>query len=344
MQVSEIRFAVRSGAAGADVSRVASIIGSFDVTGLVIDGARVGAPGWVFARTLGDTADETLLYFDAEQDATAFLLPWKTVHDALVDAFGDGVLVGAELDLGNGQKVLENGLFALGGEHASLAVLAHQSDHQFAGYASGSKRALVAARVGEWVAVSGHGRATEADLVENLDDRMWEIAAAAGGRSPALVLWRRGEFTHAALLHKGDVHQRLLWGPDWTVIEPASLHRHELREFVAVVTADLSLGESDGAELIKRFGLDQQQAVHLRALIRRPVADIPGLLEILDLPAVIGEVFTGACSLTDLPQARVFPVRTLKELAKAEFSGNGAEPLPPDPAAAPPGRRWRRGS
>ncbi len=342
MQVSEIRFAIPTGTADADVSRVASTIGSFDVTGLVIDGARVGAPGWVFARTLGDTADETLLFFDAERDATAFLLPWKTVHDALIELFGDGVLVGTELDLGNGQKVLENGLFALGGDHAALAVLAHQSDHLFAGYASGSKRAMVAARVGKWVAVSGHGPATDADLVENLDDRMWEIAVAAGGRSPALVLWRRGAFTHAALLRKGDLHQRLLWGPDWTVIEPASLYRHELQEFVATVTDDLGLGEPDGAELIKRFGLDQQQAVHLRALIRRPVADIPGLIEVLGLPAVIGDVFVGECSLTDLPQARVFPVRTLKELAKAEFSGNGAEPLPPDPAAPPPKRRWRR--
>lgn len=222
MQVSEIRFAVPTDAAEADLPRVASIIGAFDVTGLIIDGARVGAPGWVFARTLGDTADSTLLHFDTARDAATFLLPWATVREALVETFGTGVLVGTELDLGGGRKVLEDGLFAVGGEHAALAVLADRKDHMFGALATGVERDLIAARVADWIVVSGDGPAPDERLFTHLDDRMYDVALAGGGRAPALVLWRRGEFTHVALVRNGDIRQQLLWGPRWRNIEPAS--------------------------------------------------------------------------------------------------------------------------
>lgn len=342
MQVSEIRFAVPTDAAEADLPRVASIIGAFDVTGLIIDGARVGAPGWVFARTLGDTADSTLLHFDTARDAATFLLPWATVREALVETFGTGVLVGTELDLGGGRKVLEDGLFAVGGEHAALAVLADRKDHMFGALATGVERDLIAARVADWIVVSGDGPAPDERLLTHLDDRMYDVALAGGGRAPALVLWRRGEFTHVALVRNGDIRQQLLWGPRWGSIEPASLHRFDLQEFVHQVGEDLGFGDTDGAELVKHFRLDKTSAVHLRATIRREVADVPHLLALLGLPPIVAEVFAGGASLSDLPQARAYPATSKKAVLLAELTGSGPAPLPPDPTIDAPKRGWRR--
>lgn len=270
MQLSEVRFAVPTAAAGNDLARVASIIGSFDVTGQAIDGARVGAPGWVFARTLGDAADETLLFFDAEQDATAFLLPWKTVHAALVEEFGGGVLVGTELDLGTGHKVHQDGLFALGGDHDAVALIADRKDPQLAALATGVERDLIAARIAGWIVVAAEHPATYERLLDDLSDGMYAVALVAGGKAPALVLWRRGEFTQVAMVRGGNVQQVLLWGPGWTTIEPVSLHRFGLQEFVDHVGEDLDLGHSDGSELIKHFKLSKDAAVHLRATARSP--------------------------------------------------------------------------
>lgn len=343
MQLSEVRFAVPTAAAGNDLARVASIIGSFDVTGQAIDGARVGAPGWVFARTLGDAADETLLFFDAEQDATAFLLPWKTVHAALVEEFGGGVLVGTELDLGTGHKVHQDGLFALGGDHDAVALIADRKDPQLAALATGVERDLIAARIAGWIVVAAEHPATDERLLDDLSDGMYAVALVAGGKAPALVLWRRGEFTQVAMVRGGNVQQVLLWGPGWTTIEPVSLHRFGLQEFVDHVGEDLDLGHSDGSELIKHFKLSKDAAVHLRATIRRPVADVPQLLAVLGVPPAVAETFAGDRRLSDLPQSRAYPATSKKALVLAELAGSGTAPLPPDPTAPPRKRRWLRG-
>lgn len=331
--ITEIRFAVSA----ADVDRVAEIIGSFEVTGLVIDGAEVGAPGWVLAKTIGDAADSTLMRYVEDEDHVAIDLPWASVRGALVEAFPESeVVIGAELKFAD-KIVYESGIFALGGEHRAV-LIGPRGDYMFRAIASGLERDLVAAPVGDHVLVGSRMPPTGAELKDDVSGGT--LGASAGlEKSYGLVLWRRGGVSAFALMRKGNMYDEQVWEPAWRTIEPASHHRLGLDEWVGDITEDLRYGSSDGEGLIKAYKLSKDDAVRLRAVLRRAEPDFAELLEILGIPRVAFEVFDGQRELAQIPGATVYEATSLRTAVLAEMRG-------PQKLGDPDGkggkkRRWR---
>lgn len=332
-EITEIKLAVST----ADVDRVAEVIGSFEVTGLVIDGGEVGAPGWVLARTVGDVADSTVMRYVEDSDAIAIDLPWDSVRTALVEAFpGAEVAIGAELKFAD-KIVYDGGLFALGGDHRSL-LIAPRGNYVFRAVASGMEMDLIAAPVGDHVVVATRESVSEKDIDADLSGYMYR-ASAGLEKAYGLVLWRRGSVSGLTLMRKGAIHDDHTWEPHWRTIEPAFMHRVDLGEWVGDVVGDLREKASDGDGLIKAYKLSKDDAVRLRALLRRAEPDFAELLEILRMPRVAFEVFDGQREIAQLPGATVYEATSLRAAVLAEMRG-------PQQLGDPDGkggkkRRWR---
>lgn len=333
----EVRFALPTDDPATDVARVAEIVGTFDVTGLVVDGEQAGAPGWIVVRTLGNADVSTLLRYDAQTDSVAMDLPWSTVADALRHAIGVEVQVGTRISFG-GHDLVENGLLALGGEHRAVLV-APLGDYMFRASAAGIGHDLTAAPVGDRVVVMRRDVPSDDELVLDLSGGLIGATAALGRRT-GLVLWRRGTVLSYALTTKGRMVDGQVWEPRGTTIEPVSLHRHGLADLVADVVDDLTATGSDGAGLVRAFGVDADRAVALRSLLRRDRADVVELVQVLGLPVEVGELFEGRLDVSDLPGATTYEALSVRGAVVAEMRGKQRLGR----ADGSTGRsRWRRG-
>lgn len=318
-EITEIKLAVSTASAAADIDRIAEIVGSFEITGLIIDGAEVGAPGWVLMRTVGDAADSTLMRYNESDDAVSIDLLWDKVTAVLAATFPSAtVVVGPEIKIDD-KIVYDGGLFALGGEHHSL-LIGPRGNYMFRAVASGLGRDLIAAPVGDHVLVASHAAAADADLVEDVSGGMMP-ASAALEKKYGLVLWRRGAVSAYALMRKGDIRDGQVWEPRWRTIEPASMHRLDLGEWVGDIIEDLGYVSSDGEALIKAYKLNKDEAVSLRAVLRRSEPDFAELLEILRIPRVAFEVFDGQREVAQIPGATVFEATSVGKAVLAEMRG-----------------------
>lgn len=329
----EVRFLVavrvdgRAAFGDDPVDAVSREIAAHHLAGRSIDGALLGVPGWVFAALLGDADDGTLLRLDVEREASLFDLPASELRSRLEDVFGE-VQVAPEISA-DGHVVVEDGLFALGPEWSGVAVAEHGQLYLHAS-AAGVGTTLVATTVGAHDVIGRLDRPSDDELVVDVSGSLLGVGSGAR-RKPVVVLWRRGAMTGLQLMRKGDIVDVHIWEPSWREIRPTGILHPLLDEVVGDVIEALQPMRSEGEALVKAYGLDGEATINLRALLRRPVPDVAGLMRLLGLPEEAAAVLACTTTVAELPGAVVYEPAPLREVMKREMATSS----PSDP-------RWVR--
>ncbi len=291
-------LAVRAQDAWADPQAVvAEQLADLETCGRTLDGAVLGAPGIVLVLTLADLATGALLAWSESAGEPVNTVAVTDVADRL----GTEVLVPDD----DGRLVVD------GHDLLDVAALAHRTGWSgvmlsrkkpgyFDAFAGAVGAPLHAARVGDWTLLGRDAPddGADVDVTANLSK-----ASPVSGRTT--VLYRLGPTAGVGVVHLDDLDELHVWDAPWRPYEPASRHRLDLGEFVASVEHHLEGDLPDGALLVREHDLDDDAARDLRALLRRPTADLAAVAGVLGLPAEAVEVAEGRLRVADLPGAIV---------------------------------------
>ena len=278
----------------ATVEEVAGVLTQLGVPAEMLDGAHLGAPGWVVARTVGWSDGRIVRWAPDENPANG---PYPTlscddVATYLSRAIDVACRVGEDLEIPS----------EAGGDHGLGVVIEQRSG-----------------------AVVGRLRSTEApQLARLLESALWfaqidgtsivaavdpgadlEPVATFASTTPTIGLERNGPWRRIGLVRGHAVLTAHEWGPRWVRLDPSQ----GVAPYDGVMTLvheyfDTPVG--DVGVLSRELDLTDAQARSLQDLFDDAEVDDPftAVLRILGLPVEAAEVAEGWLDPADLPDVR----------------------------------------
>lgn len=258
---------------GASPEDLAAALEQLHVVGSAIDGASLGIDGVAVARLVGGDDDVLVMRDD---DTHAESITAATVLAHLAFRWPDAMVGDAAVD----EYELCWPILVVRG--LRTVAVTPPADLMLPLFAKSAGVALHEARVGDRLLVG------IADGHELPVDVLVDVLANAKGRS--VVLWRTDTHTGLHVMKRSKHAEAHMWEPSWTPFGHPALD--ELR--------DPGL-TGDAAAIGKLLDLSAADIVSLRAMLRRPQADLAALVDLLDLPSVVVDVLEGRTTVAELP-------------------------------------------
>jgi len=279
----------------ATVEEGSDVLVQLGVPAEAIDGAVLGAPGWVVARTVGWNDGRVLRWAPDENPVRGPFptLPGEDVATYLSRAIDVECLVGEDFDIPAETP---------GAEEIGLVIESRCGAVVSAGLRSTDAPHLAhLTQESLWFAqVDGVSVVAGVDPSADLAD-----VAAYTSSTPTLGLERHGPWRRLGVVRDGEVVAAHEWGPAWSRVDPSAGQAPDAEVFSLVFDRFEPPQAGTGA-IVEAFGLGQVEAVALDRLLRAPDADDPftTVLRILGLPEEAAEVAEGWLNAAELPGAR----------------------------------------
>lgn len=278
----------------ATVAEVADVLGQLGVPADLMDGAVLGAPGWVVARTVG-WSDGRIVRWAPDENPVDGPYPTLSSDDVaayLARALDVACRIASDLEI-PGETPGDDAVGLVIEARAGAVVgRIRSTDVPRLAYLTGSD--LWFTQVDGVSVIAGVEPTTDLEAV-----------VTSPTSSPTVGLERNGPWRRMGLVQSGRMITAHEWGPRWFRVDPsggADPSSNVLRlvdEYFEVPTADAD-------EIAQQFDLSPVQAVHLAALLDDADSDDPftELMRLLGLPVEAAEVAEGWLPPADLPDVR----------------------------------------
>lgn len=257
----------------------------------IIDGAHVGAPGWVIARTVGLATGTAPRW--APQENT-------TVGDFPTIAFED-LASGLAQDLNAACHVADHPNVPSTHAHIeSLVVDINKRSNALIGQFRSTDGPLLANAIGEdvWFA---HGEPWSIVACDEHDPSM-DTVLGWGTNKPAILFERNGAWRRMTLVYRDyvGIHE---WGPRWANVDPRGERTTELLSYIDLEDIDPAQFVFDffetprivAEDLAAALALNETQVNRLQLVLNAPSMDDPfaAISRIIGLPEEGAEVADG---------------------------------------------------
>ncbi len=272
----------------------------------LLDGADIGSPGWILARTLG-TEDGAILRWAPTENTRHGHLPTMNVDD-----------VAAHLahELNTACHISNDPHIPSGAPQTHLeGVSVTLRSGAIIGTFESTEGPLLAATAHTpiWFSHQGTtGVVAGADPAANLEDIL-----TTGSLTPLLALERQGQARRVTIARRGQIMAVHEFGPRWIDVDPRGIDDYALpgEEFdtVDLVFDYYEPPQADADDFATHYELTTEQHNQLTAILDAETPDDPftGIVRILGLPDEAAEVAEGWRDPHDLPAAELFHPKRL---------------------------------
>jgi len=276
----------------------------------IIDGAVIGAPGWVIARTLG-FEDGSALRWAPEENTTGGRLPsvgFEQVAADLANALGTHCHISDSPALPSIRAHVGDHVVDL--DHAADAVVGHFTsvDGPLLAHAAGVD--LWFAHRPDWSIITGRAEGLDVDTLLT-----WVTPY------PTVAFERDGQYRRISVAIRGHIVITHEWGPEWAMVDPratANEHLARLLDDGKENAADLVIdyfepATAQASDFLPYFDLDPVTQDRLDLVLNSPEMDDPltAFARILGLPVEAAEIAEGWRSPETLPGVTHAPVLRL---------------------------------
>lgn len=278
----------------ATLGEVAEVLIQLGVPADLLDGAVLGAPGWIIARTVG-WSDGRILRWAPDENPAIGPFPTLSSDDVatyLSRAIDVSCRVASDLEIpgetlgddAGGVLIEQRSGAVVGGMRAAdLPWLAHQvsSDLWFT-------------QIDGTSIVTGVDPATDLEPVVTSDSPV-----------PNVGLERNGPWRRMGLVRGGAIVTAHQWGPQWFRVDPSGGADPD-SDVLTLVDDYFDVPSADAEDIAQEFNLGPAQTDQLADLLDDADADDPftALLRLLDLPVEAAEVAEGWLPPADLADVR----------------------------------------
>lgn len=291
---------------------VADVLLQLGIPAEVLDGAVLGAPGWIVARTLG-WSDGRVLRWAPDENPVSGPYPSLTRDDVatyLGRALDVACSVGEELELPDETH---------GDDEVGLVI------HRRSGAVVGHLRPMDAPHLARAAGAALWFTTIDGASIVAAVDATADLGAVATypSRSAQVGLERNGAWRRMGIMRDGTVLAAHEWGPRWTRVEPSEGVDPEAD--VTVLVLDFyDPPRADPLPLAREFGLGAAETAQLQGLLDDADRDDPftDVLRLLGLPEEAAEVAEGWLDPADLPGVRhVVPQTLVRSMWSSLVSG-----------------------
>ncbi|MEP7764705.1 hypothetical protein [Sanguibacter sp. 25GB23B1] len=278
----------------ATVEEVASVLTQLGVPAEMLDGAHLGAPGWVIARTVG-WSDGRIVRWAPDENPASGPYPTLSCDDVatyLSRAIDVACRVGEDLEIP-----------AEGGGDHGLGIVIEQRSGAVVGRLRSTEAPHLAHLMESalWFAqIDGTSIVAAVDPAADL-----EPVATYASATPTVGLERNGPWRRIGLMRGRAVLAAHEWGPRWKRLDPSE----GVAPYDGVMTLvyeyfDTPVG--DVAEFARELDLTDVQTRKLQALFDDADVDDPftAVMRLFGLPVEAAEVAEGWLDPADLPDVR----------------------------------------
>ena len=278
----------------ATLGEVAEVLVQLGVPADLLDGAVLGAPGWIVARTVG-WSDGRIVRWAPDENPVKGPFPTLSSEDVatyLSRAIDVSCRVSSDLqipadspgDATVGLVIEQRSGAVIGGMRSTdLPLLAHQvaSDLWF-------------------TQIDGTSIVTGVDPMADL-----EPVVTSASPVPNVGLERNGPWRRMGLVREGAVITAHQWGPQWFRVDPSGGTDPD-SDVLTLVDDYFDVPSADAEDIAQEFNLGPAQTDLLADLLDDADADDPftALLRLLDLPVEAAEVAEGWLPPSDLTDVR----------------------------------------
>lgn len=278
----------------ATVSEVADVLSQLGVPADLMDGAVLGAPGWVVARTVGWSDGRIVRWAPDENPVDG---PYPTLSSDDVAAYLGRALdvscrIATDLEIPGETPGDDTVGLVIEARAGAVVGRIRSTDLPRLAYLSGAD--LWFTQVEGISVVAGVDPTTDLEAV-----------ATSPTSSPTVGLERNGPWRRMGLVRGGQMITAHEWGPRWFRADPSG-GADPSSGVMRLVDDYFEVPAADADEIVEQFGLTPAQADRLAALLDDADADDPftTLMRILGLPVEAAEVAEGWLPPADLPDAR----------------------------------------
>lgn len=278
----------------ATLGEVAEVLIQLGVPADLLDGAVLGAPGWVIARTVG-WSDGRIVRWAPDENPVNGPFPTLSSDDVatyLSRAIDVSCRVASDLEIPGhslGEDAVgliieqRSGAVVGGMRSTDLPWLAHQvsSDLWF-------------------TQIDGTSIVTGVDPATDL-----EPVVTSASPVPNVGLERNGPWRRMGLVRSGAIVTAHQWGPQWFRVDPSGGADPD-SDVLTLVDDYFDAPSADAEDIAQEFNLGPAQTDQLADLLDDADADDPftTLLRLLDLPVEAAEVAEGWLPPADLTDVR----------------------------------------
>jgi hypothetical protein len=278
----------------ATLSEVADALGQLGVPADLLDGAVLGAPGWVVARTVGWSDGRIVRWAPDENPANG---PYPTLSSDDVATY-----LAHELDVA---CRIASDLEIPGetpGDDAIGLVIERRSGAVVGGIRSTDMPRLAhLMRSDLWFAQIGG-----ASIIAGVDPAAdLETVIVSPSTTANIGLKRNGPWRRMGLVRNGRIITAHEWGPQWFRVDPSGGADHD-STVLTLIDEYFDVPAADPADIAEQFDLSPARSEQLTALLDDVDADDPftSLMRLLELPVEAAEVAEGWLPPADLPDVR----------------------------------------
>lgn len=291
------------------IDELADCLLDLGIPGQVIDGAQVGAPGWVMARGLGWSDGYFIRSATNENSGRS---PFLTISsDDLAAYLAEELNVSCRIGPSLYQEPQTESIADLSVHKRAGAVIGQYRSTDAAMLAHGSGEPLWFTYGPKYSIVSG--ARTEADL---------SAVVQYPSRGPVVGLERNGPWRRIMVVDAGMLVAIHEWGPDWLSVDPRSPEQADDSWLTSIPLSPHALDPADlvleyfippqasADEFADSFDLTPRQLEQLELVLadRNAIDPLTDVLRLLGLPDQAAEIAEGWREGHDLPGAtRVEP-------------------------------------
>lgn len=278
----------------ATVSEVADVLGQLGVPADLMDGAVLGAPGWVVARTVG-WSDGRIVRWAPDENPVDGPYPTLSSDDVaayLARALDVACRIATDLEI-PGETPGDDAVGLVIEARAGAVVgRIRSTDVPRLAYLTGAD--LWFAQVDGVSVIAG---------VEPTADL--EAVVTSPTSTPTVGLERNGPWRRMGLVRGGQMITAHEWGPRWFRVDPSG-GADPSSGVLRLVDEYFEVPTADADEIAQQFALSPAQADRLATLLDDADSDDPftSLMRLLGLPVEAAEVAEGWLPPADLPDVR----------------------------------------
>lgn len=278
----------------ATVAEVADVLGQLGVPADLMDGAILGAPGWVVARTVG-WSDGRIVRWAPDENPVDGPYPTLSSDDVaayLARALDISCRIATDLEI-PGETPGDDAVGLVIEARAGAVVgRIRSTDVPRLAYLTGSD--LWFTQVDGVSVIAGVEPTTDLEAV-----------VTSPTSSPTVGLERNGPWRRMGLVQSGRMITAHEWGPRWFRVDPSG-GADPGSEVLRLVDEYFEVPTADADEIAQQFDLSPAQTDRLTALLDDADSDDPftALMRLLGLPVEAAEVAEGWLPPADLPGVR----------------------------------------
>lgn len=285
------------------IEELAEQLIALGIPGQVVNGADLGAQGWVIARTLG-VRDGRAIRWAPHENTTDGEFPtigFEDVAATLAQRLNSSCHIADHPTIPATHVSLDDVVVDLNTRSAAIVGAYRSTDGPL--LANAAHDDVWFAYGQPWSVVGFNG--PEARL-DNLIT--WSTS------EPSVLLERKGPWRSLTLSFDGEIEVSHEWGPTWYSVDPRDEKTQEMAELVSLGTMDaaefvlsrIERPKADSTMFAGLFNLDDVTADRLDLVLAASEMDDPftSVCRILGLPESAAEVAEGWREVSDLPGAQ----------------------------------------